>query len=909
MKKKLFRKSMAMILAFVMILTLLPGMVMAEENNGVRKNDDAQQNEKAELQTANEDFSYYVLENDTAEITGYTGSASELDVPNEIDGYTVTGIGDGAFFENVNLTDVTIPDSVTYIGHGAFFECSGLKNITFPESLTSIGESAFDGCTGLKEIEIPANVTSIGDWAFWACESLESITVDAGNAVYDSREDCNAIIEKETAALIAGCRSTVIPNNVKVIGKGAFAGCSGLTNIKIPDSVTDIEDYAFLSCSDLTEITIPGKVASIGEWAFLGCFSLDSIAVDESNTVYDSRENCNAVIETDTNTLIIGCNNTVIPEGVLKIDPVAVAGCEGLKSITIPESLTSIEGDEFLGCVSLESIVIDPENKVYDSREDCNAIIETGSDTLIIGCKNTVIPKSVKNIGEGAFAGCSGLTSITIPENITGIGDYAFIFCEDLTEVVFPESLSGIGRYEFWGCTKLTSVTIPESVTVIGEGAFSECGSLADVYYKGSEDGRNSLNIGDDNDNLLGAAWHYAKDSSTKKTSISTCTVASIKAQTYTGSAIKPTITVKNGSTELKEGTDYSVTYSNNKNVGKAQVTIKGKGSYTGTKKVTFKIVKAANPLRLEVTEITFLRSDLTKKQTFSVGAVGAAGKVTYTLSKKAVKAKIKVTGNGQVTIPKNCANGTYTITVKAKGNKNYKAAKETVTMRIVTNATKKNVNNKESAEKVAYTIENPESTYIVGADKNNGAEYTFTLTDGTVYTTGTPTGGQKQYTAGTVLNNVQSYTITDAPRPSDFPPSNDRFYMVDTSLRRGNYSIAKDYEELNCRMHVGWGRWNTNRLRRHPKKGTATDYIDNINAGRASNAGYKDWFIGSCYEYRMFTDNSEAIRGIEFWTSTEHDPGVRNNLMYCRMYYYKYDNYYWWFKSNECSLLPMRSF
>ena len=209
------------------------------------------------------------------------------------------------------------------------------------------------------------------------------------------------------------------------IGRLAFYYCFGLTSITIPNSVTSIGNFAFEACFGLTSITIPNSVTSIGQMAFWGCTNLTSI--------------------------------------------------------TIPNSVTSIGQEVFDGCPGLTSIVVENENTNYDSREDCNAIIETNTNTLIAGCKNTIIPNSVTSIGSHAFDGCSGLTSITIPNSVTSIGNAAFTYCIGLTSITIPNSVTSIGQEAFRCCSNLTSVTIPNSVTSIGNFVFEYCSSLTSV--------------------------------------------------------------------------------------------------------------------------------------------------------------------------------------------------------------------------------------------------------------------------------------------------------------------------------------------------------------------------------------------------------------------------------------------
>ena len=256
-----------------------------------------------------------------------------------------------------------------------------------------IGYMAFLDCTSLTAVTIPNSVTSIGDYAFYYCTSLTSVTIGSG---------------------------------VTSIGSHAFWSCTSLTSITIPESVTSIHGNAFYYCTSLTSIIIPSSVTSIGRDAFSGCRGLTSIT---------------------------------IPNSVTSIGDDAFSGCSSLTSVTIGSGVTSIGYDAFSNCSSLTSIVVESGNTVYDSRNDCNAIIKTATNTLIGGCKNTIIPNSVTSIGSSAFHGCSGLTSITIPNSVTSIGDYAFAYC-----------------------TSLTSLTIGSGVTSIGDHAFSYCQSLTDVY-------------------------------------------------------------------------------------------------------------------------------------------------------------------------------------------------------------------------------------------------------------------------------------------------------------------------------------------------------------------------------------------------------------------------------------------
>jgi len=299
--------------------------------------------------------------------------------------------------------DIVIPESITDLGYDL--------------RITSIENDAFWGCTGLTSITIPNSVTNIGDNAFSVCSGLTSVTIP--NSVTS--------IGRSAFSGCSGLTSVTIPNSVTSIGRSVFSGCSGLTSITIPNSVTSIGEHAFRGCSSLTSITIPNGVTSIGNYAFYDCSKLTSIT---------------------------------IPNGVTSIGEDAFYDCSKLTSITIPNSVTSIGGGAFSYCSGLASIKVEAGNTNYDSRDNCNAIIETASNTLVSGCKNTVIPNSVTSIGNNAFFHCSRLTSVTIPNSVTSIGNGAFYECFSLTYIVIPNSVTSIGNRAFCSCYYLTSVTV-----------------------------------------------------------------------------------------------------------------------------------------------------------------------------------------------------------------------------------------------------------------------------------------------------------------------------------------------------------------------------------------------------------------------------------------------------------------
>ena len=345
------------------------------------------------------------------------------------------------------VTEYVLGEEITSIGNNAFSKCSVLS-IIIPDNVTRIGDKAFAACSHLTSISIPKSVTSIGDATFSDCTGLISIQVEDGNTIYDSREECNALIRTADNSLIVGCQNTIIPNSVTAIEDNAFYNCSGLTSISIPNSVTSIGYSAFCGCTCLASISISNSMTSIGEYAFAGCKSLASIN---------------------------------LPNSVTSIGDYAFYGCSALSSITIPSSVTSIGFRVFDNCFGITAIRVESGNTVFDSHEDCNAIIETASNTLLLGCQNTIVPNGVTAIGDCAFSSCSNLTAITIPNSVTIIGNYSFWKCHNLNFISLPNSVVRIGEGAFAECLQLATVIIPNSVKNIGNGAFMECG-LQNMY-------------------------------------------------------------------------------------------------------------------------------------------------------------------------------------------------------------------------------------------------------------------------------------------------------------------------------------------------------------------------------------------------------------------------------------------
>ena len=407
---------------------------------------------------------------------------------------TVTTIGKEAFEFQENLTAITIPNSVTLIKERAFVR-TGLRQLTIPGSVTTIESSAFDSCsqltslnmeegveriggrvffqcTKLPGVTIPSSVTSIGSSVFLYCYAISEMSVESGNTVYDSRNGCNAIIETATNTLVVGCQSTQIPATVTAIGEHAFSSCINLTSIEIPSSVTSIGEYAFSGCSNLQSFVIPNSVKEIGMSAFNSCKKLEELVIPNSVTsmgigVFSFCEGLTSLtigsgLDTIPSSTFANCKSLTqveIPNTVRTIGPLVFSRCTGLQHVSIPASVTSIGNYVFDDCENLESIVVDSDNPIYDSRDNCNALIKTSSQTLIRGCRTTKIPEGVRVIDVYAFDNTKGLTTVKIPNSVRVISSRAFAYCYDLADVEIGSGLLYIEDWAFLNCKALANVT------------------------------------------------------------------------------------------------------------------------------------------------------------------------------------------------------------------------------------------------------------------------------------------------------------------------------------------------------------------------------------------------------------------------------------------------------------------
>ncbi len=428
-----------------------------------------------------------------------------------------------------------IPSFVTKIADNAFWDCINVKNITIPSSVTQIGDSAFDGCTGLISVIVSDNsqLKSIGSYAFQNCSSLTGVNFGNNNQL--------ASIAEYTFSGCSSLTSITILDSVTMIGSYAFQNCSSLTSVNFGNNnqLTSIAEYAFSGCSSLASITILDSVTTISNYAFSGCSSLASVTIGKGVTSidYDAFKGCTTLKNVYIADLTAWCriefkednsytpgyrysnplsyaNNLylvkedgkaeliidlVIPEGITTLYDFAFSGCDSIKSLTLPSTLTQVGSYAFHDCHGLTSVTFSNNGRL-DS-------IATGMFSSCFNLATITIPRSITSIGDGAFEYCFNLASITLPSSITSIGNYAFRSCQDLTSITIPSSVIQVGYSAFDGCTNLirtvngvsyvdkwvvdcdssiTSVTIQNNTVGIAKKAFESCKNLTSVIIPNS---------------------------------------------------------------------------------------------------------------------------------------------------------------------------------------------------------------------------------------------------------------------------------------------------------------------------------------------------------------------------------------------------------------------------------------
>ena len=401
---------------------------------------------------------------------------TEITLFNELKYFTgITEIQSNEFFGCENLTSITIPNNVATIGDNAFSGCNKLTSVTvenftpcelyqnpFPNRANAtlyvpIGcKTAYEAADYWKEFKSIVEVDAASTYIAFADPSVKEICIAKTN--WDSNGDGELSVAEAAAVTDLGeaFRYTSITSfnelrfftGLKVIGENTFSGCK-IEALSLPTSIEEIGDYAFSSCSSLLSVSLPDGLTTIGNSAFSYCTKL---------------------------------TNVIIPNSVTSIGSGAFSSCSGLSSIIIPSSVTSIGSGAFSYCGGLDSFVVEEGNEVYDSRDNCNALIETATNSLVRGTKNTIIPISVTSIGASAFSSLKELSDITIPNSIISIGNSAFYDCSGLTNISIPDGVVSIEAYTFYGCSSLTSISIPSSVTSIGESAFYGCRNLRTIF-------------------------------------------------------------------------------------------------------------------------------------------------------------------------------------------------------------------------------------------------------------------------------------------------------------------------------------------------------------------------------------------------------------------------------------------
>ena len=373
-----------------------------------------------------------------------------------------------------------------------------------PPTLKEIWEEAFADCVNLKRLNIPMQVKEIYEAITEGCVSLERITVDVHNTTYMSPMGCNAIVCRDDSSLIAGCSSTVIPplvrriekrsfgnqyfmeqmtipEGVEFIGTAAFAGCLSLKSVSLPQSLRILESQAFNDCRQLQSVFIPKNVRSIDN-AFMECTSLKRVEVDKDNPYFDSRNHCNAVIRKKDKALVVACSATRIPASVEVLTDLPFFGNYGITSVCIPAKVKEIGEWSFSCCPNLKQITVNPGNEKYDSREDCNCIIETATNKLLQGCSGSFIPSSVEWIADGAFMGAALPTVFRIPDTVKRIDTRAFLGCTHVEVLILPSTDVIRGELAFNGCYSLRKVIFLKGEP-ISKDVFKDCPLLDRILY------------------------------------------------------------------------------------------------------------------------------------------------------------------------------------------------------------------------------------------------------------------------------------------------------------------------------------------------------------------------------------------------------------------------------------------
>lgn len=475
---------------------------------------------------ASGDFSYEVLDDGTAEITKYTGSSAELDIPSELDGYTVTSIGHSAFYGCTTLKDITIPGSVKVIGMYAFYDCARLRTVVMEEGVEQIADDAFAACGNLRTVTIPKSVIDISDWAFSEIMDYFEYIIGYANSYahqYAYKKGFQFMplgLEKiepfsypttfvtSSLARTAFIRTTLQESTVLKVycadGESYLYDriwidlefYDGICDFKIndDDKIVKGRNTVYVTYFGFTtSFIIEVEVADDYQYQTYA-YDSDSIEITKysgsaSELVIPSQID-GKTVKAISQSAFKGCSNLThitISTGVTYISYYAFSNCTSLESIDIPDSVTSIRSSAFDGCESLKTINVDENNLNYASVD--GVLYNKDISELIIcprGKSEIIFPDSVRTIGSEAFSTCRLLQNITIPDSITIIGYATFEKCSSLQKIIIPDSVTYIGTSAFESCIALQNINIPDSVAYLGAYTFAFCTSLRNITIPNS---------------------------------------------------------------------------------------------------------------------------------------------------------------------------------------------------------------------------------------------------------------------------------------------------------------------------------------------------------------------------------------------------------------------------------------
>ena len=450
-------------------------------------------------------------------------------------------------------------------------------------------------CTGASAAVIK---TGISGGTTWTLDDAGTLTFSGSGPVYSIDWDWIWEDDEEHVASAYSVKKIILQSGITYIGEEAFTDYGNVTSVSIPNTVTGIGDRAFESCSGLTAITIPGSVTHIGCEAFSGCGNLSTVTLSEGLTRIE-----------DEAFFHCGLTSLVIPDSVREIGGFAFCGCSGLTAVTLPDSIITIGEQAFYDCSALREIKLP---KLL-TRIECGLFLHCNSLKTV-----TIQDNSVTEIEKSAFEGCENLSGLVLPNSVTSIGESAFRGCKSLSRMSFPGHLTTISQYAFEDCSGLQTITVPESLRNIGRDAFKNCYNLSAIYIPYT--------------NSYAIEWFQGNGFTSAVISyrgqIETCEITGINDKVYTGKPIKPVPTVKYHGEKLVMDTDYTVSYRNNKQIGTAVVIITGKGDYTGSAEVTFRI----NPKPVSLSSVEAGKKKLTVK--WAKGKSITGYEIQYSLKK-----------------------------------------------------------------------------------------------------------------------------------------------------------------------------------------------------------------------------------------------------------------------------------